>query len=67
MILDKKVHLNLLTDFVEYIKIYGFMVSEISYSPIKGKSGNIEYLLHLNGGESDFNIQKTVDEAFDLL
>lgn len=67
VILDKKVHLNLLTDFVEYIKIYGFMVSEISYSPIKGKSGNIEYLLHLNGSKSNFNIQKTVTEAFDKL
>lgn len=64
---DKTVHKNLLIDFIEEIKSYDFIISNITFSPIKGKSGNIEYLLHLNGKhDKNLDIQKIVNDAFTL-
>lgn len=67
VIRNKKIHLELLTDFVTYLQNLNFIVSQIDYSPITGKSGNIEYLLYLNGGKERYNIQKTIDKAFENL
>lgn len=64
---DKAVHKNLLNEFIEEIKGYDFIISDITFSPIKGKSGNVEYLIHLNGGVcKNFNISKIVNDAFDF-
>ncbi|MBE7074063.1 MAG: TlyA family RNA methyltransferase [Clostridiales bacterium] len=65
VIKDKVVHKKLLIDFVEELKLYNFTLSNITYSSIKGKEGNIEYLLHLNGKETKvFDISQIVDTAF---
>ena len=65
VIKDKKIHANLLNNFVIWLRQEGFTISGITYSPIKGKEGNIEYLLHLNGKESvEVDIEKIVEEAF---
>ncbi len=65
VITDKKVHINLLKDFIEYLTFFKIKVSGITHSPITGKSGNIEYLLHLNGKkEGSFDINKIVEKAF---
>lgn len=62
---DKAVHKNLLKEFFEELKIYGYKLSDITFSPIKGKSGNVEYLLHLNGnGKKKVDITKVVEDAF---
>lgn len=65
VIRDKKVHEQLLSSFAEYLENLGFVISGLDYSPITGKSGNIEYLLHLNGGKKKYNIKKTIDCAFE--
>ena len=63
---QKSVHKDLLKDFLEEIKTYDYNLSNITFSPIKGKSGNVEYLLHLNGIlEIKAKIDKVVDEAFE--
>lgn len=68
VIRDKKVHINLLKDFVNYLTFFKFKVSGIAHSPITGKSGNIEYLLHLNGKKSgSFDINKIVENAFEKM
>lgn len=62
---DRVVHKNLLKEFLEELKIYGYILSDITFSPIKGKSGNVEYLLHLNGKKSSvYEIDKVVEMAF---
>lgn len=62
---DKAVHKNLLKEFFEELKIYDYKLSDITFSPIKGKSGNVEYLLHLNGnGKKKVDITKVVEDAF---
>lgn len=62
---DKSVHKSLLKEFLDEIKIYGYILSDITFSPIKGKNGNVEYLLHLNGNkEKIIDIDKIVSDAF---
>jgi len=62
---NSKIHKKLLSDFVEYITRFGFEITGFDYSPITGKEGNIEYLLHLNGkNKKKYNIEKTIDSAF---
>lgn len=68
VIKDKGIHKKLIKEIFEEIKIYDFSISNFTYSPIKGKSGNIEYLLHLNGNlSSDFNFENVVEKAFKSL
>lgn len=68
VVLDKKVHIKLLQDFVFYLQKLGFVVSGIDVSRIRGKSGNIEYMFHLNGSSTkDFDIEKLVEQAFSTL
>jgi len=65
VIKDRSVHKNLLKSFLEEVKVYDYKLSDITFSPIKGKSGNIEYLIHLNGkNKKTIDIDKIVFEAF---
>lgn len=65
VIRNSKIHKKLLTDFVNYVSVFGFKICGIDYSPITGKDGNIEYLLHLNGNKkTNQSVEKTVDMAF---
>ena len=47
---DPAVHLEVLEHFVEHAKESGFTVLDITYSPIRGPEGNIEYLGYLGFG-----------------
>jgi len=44
---DKGTHLEVLNNFIAYSTECGFFVDDITFSPIKGPEGNIEYLGHL--------------------
>ena len=61
---DRSIHKRLLKDFCGYVLGLGLKISALTFSPIKGKSGNIEYLFHINGQNKPFDIDKIVDEAF---
>lgn len=65
IIKDKAVHKALLKEFIQEINSYEYNLSEITFSPIKGKNGNVEYLLHLNGkNQNVIDVNKIVDNAF---
>lgn len=65
VVLDQKLHKKLLKDFLDYVRVFGFEVSGLVCSGIRGKEGNIEYLFHLNGKrKQSVNIDKVVDGAF---
>lgn len=64
VIKDKALHKRLLKEFEKFVSENGLNISNLTYSPIKGKSGNIEYLFHINGQNKPFDIDKIVDEAF---
>lgn len=44
---DKKVHAEVVHKIVDYADMIGFSVRGLTYSPIKGPEGNIEYLMWL--------------------
>ena len=50
---DPKVHLEVLEHFLEHANNAGFHVKDITFSPIKGPEGNIEYLGYLAVGEGE--------------
>lgn len=56
---DPAVHLEVLEHFMQHAKESGFTVLDMTYSPIRGPEGNIEYLGYLESGE-------WVEKEFDL-
>ena len=48
---DPQVHLEVLEHFLVHAANAGFAVKDITFSPIKGPEGNIEYLGYLEAGE----------------
>ena len=48
---DPAVHLEVLEHFLEHAANAGFTVKDVTFSPIKGPEGNIEYLGYLEAGE----------------
>ncbi|MCR5742633.1 MAG: TlyA family RNA methyltransferase [Lachnospiraceae bacterium] len=65
---DRKVHLSVLENIYDFCVNTGFTVENITYSPIRGPEGNIEYLLHLKKKGStcmDRNsLKRIVNEGF---
>ena len=51
VVLDPQVHLEVLEHFLVHAANAGFSVKDITFSPIKGPEGNIEYLGYLYAGE----------------
>lgn len=68
---DKKIHLAVLNNINDYCISNNLHINNITYSPIKGGDGNIEYLAHLKvGTEIKFqteNFKSIIKETFDLL
>ena len=71
---EPAVHLEVLEYFLELAAQAGFSVNDITFSPIKGPEGNIEYLLHLinqpgekAGEECLPDIQGVVEAAHEAL
>lgn len=55
---DQAVHLEVLENIMVYVLSEGFSIIDLSYSPIKGPEGNIEYLLYIEkkpGGIESLN------------
>ena len=48
---DRKVHAEVVRRIVDYADMIGFFVKGLTYSPIKGPEGNIEYLMWLERRE----------------
>ena len=70
IILDKDVHFKVINLLIsEFCKI-GFNVNGLTFSPIKGGNGNIEYLLYLkkitdkNSNIDDDFIRRTINNGF---
>jgi len=64
---DKESHIKLLRDINEFLYNNKFYVINIIQSPITGKKGNIEYLLHVNNNineKTHFNYEFVVKNAF---
>lgn len=67
---DKKVHQEVIQNVINCAKDLGYKVNDLTYSAIKGPSGNIEYLIWIStqqGEEIEFNIETVVNTAFEVL
>ncbi len=66
---DKNVHREVIENSIACAFDVGFTVKELSFSPIQGPKGNIEYLLHLKKPQDEreesaaVDIERTVEEA----
>ncbi len=56
---DKKVHLSVINEILTFCRSIGFSVLNLTYSPIKGTEGNIEFLIHLKN--DNLHIPKFID------
>lgn len=64
---DKSVHKEVIANVINCAKELGYFINNLTYSSIKGPSGNIEYLIWLStraGQEIPFEVQDVVEEAF---
>ncbi len=57
---DKAVHLEVVESIVSFATENNFTVKGVSYSPIKGPEGNIEYLIYLQKSELPY-VEESVD------
>ncbi len=66
---DKKVHAEVIKNVVDFAITTGYSVKGLTYSSIKGPSGNIEYLIWLSTETEGFmpDIENVVKEAFEVL
>lgn len=67
---DKAVHIKVIEDLIAFFRDRDFGVVDITYSPITGGQGNIEYLALLRRGfkdNRDFDIPSVVEAAWSLL
>ncbi len=50
---DRKVHESVIVRIVRLSRELGFSVLGLTYSPVKGPEGNIEYLIYISNDETD--------------
>ncbi len=67
---EKETHVEVIESFIRNAELSGFSVRGVTWSPIKGPEGNIEFLAHLvlDGGVSEpIDAEKVVEEAHERL
>ncbi len=65
---DKKVHEEVIQNVIECAKDLNYKINGLTYSSIKGPSGNIEYLVWLSTKEENqYDIKTIVNDAFTAL
>lgn len=73
VVTDKAVHCDVLRKMSDFAQANGYIVQGLTYSPIKGGDGNIEYLIYFDKSEknvyniSNKKIEAVVQQAFDVL
>jgi 23S rRNA (cytidine1920-2'-O)/16S rRNA (cytidine1409-2'-O)-methyltransferase len=64
---DPKVHEEVIDSIIPFAEGLGFSVADLSFSPITGPEGNIEYLLYLINGDiekkTEINVSDVVNSA----
>ncbi len=67
---DKNVHISVINDIAAYCRTLNFNMDKITYSPICGGNGNIEYLAYITHDIKEsgiINVKEIVNEAFSKL
>lgn len=66
---DKNTHYQVINTVLDFVRELGYVVIDLTYSSIKGPSGNIEYLVYFatQGETKEFVVEDIVNEAFEVL
>lgn len=65
IILNQDIHKNVIKDLIKEFKDIHFYLNGLTYSPLQGGSGNIEYLAYFTRNEGiNINTNEVVKEAF---
>lgn len=67
---DKKVHQGVIENVINCAKELNYSINDLTFSSIKGPSGNIEYLIWLsshNENKATLDIKNIVETAFEIL
>lgn len=67
---DRKVHLRVLTEIDSFARSIGFVTEKYTYSPVRGGSGNIEYLVKLRKTEGEpviHDFKELIESSFSKL
>lgn len=66
---DKKIHKEVIENVLTYAQQLGYSIKGLTYSSIKGPSGNIEYLVWLSTEKcnNQYDISLIINEAFEKL
>jgi 23S rRNA (cytidine1920-2'-O)/16S rRNA (cytidine1409-2'-O)-methyltransferase len=70
VIRDKNVHLNVIKYVTDFACTLSLFPVDLTYSPVKGPAGNIEYLVYLSNRQGKINEEKirmVVEEAYEQL
>lgn len=64
---EKSIHVEVIQKITSFVLEHGFSVMGLTFSPVKGPEGNIEYLVYLQKSDEpvsvDFDIEKLVEES----
>lgn len=63
---DSKVHMSVLEKVSKYANDAELYVQGLTWSPVTGAKGNIEYLMHLSKKENQLNIEQLAEETVRL-
>ena len=59
---DPAVHIQVINHVVAFVKEMGFSILGLTFSPVKGPEGNIEYLLYIQKGLANGPTELSVEE-----
>lgn len=68
IILNQKIHQDILSNTIKMFNSFGYTLKDLTYSPITGGDGNIEYISHfaLSGIKpTQINIKQIISSAFE--
>lgn len=67
IILNKEIHVSIINDLIDYFNSLGFYIKDLTFSPITGGDGNIEYLAYVSNKVKEnkrLDVKKIVTNAF---
>jgi len=65
---DKEIHASVVNEMIQFAEKEGYKFHDLTYSPITGSEGNIEFLAYFSWGRlsennAHFSVEKIVDDA----
>ena len=60
---DKKIHREVIEKILNFAGEIGFKICGLTFSPIKGPEGNIEYLAYLSKNNFDENFEPDINSV----